>query len=199
MSKPSHAGKRFIVLQPSDMQNVDCDVWINGEKITPGELDDPTKQLFKHPCKTNFNGSIHVKIKVNSGRIYMEHKDAFGVYPCVYDNDSFGDKVEGLVAFQQHYYVQWMVNPSKEFNKNTLPSIESGETFEYDHLIPNGPEWIDVFFNKESMRKKFYEDRFIGTSLAEKCMFRTNSEYFIIDDDVDLQTRTINLIKQIGE
>jgi hypothetical protein len=198
MPRPINAGKRYIVLQPTNMQNAEVDVWVNGELVTPSELDDPKKQLFKYRCDSEFNGGIRVKISVKKGTVLIDQNDAIGVYPCVYNNEPGMENYVGLVPFPQIMNVLWFFNPSQEVNvDNNLIRIEEGQVLEYTHLIPNGPEWLDIYINRDSIREKFIAEKTLSVSLLSSCFLTPNSEYFMQDANVSVEERTKNLTEKV--
>jgi len=198
MPRPSWAGQRHIILTPTAMENVDADVWVDGKKQLKIDLDDPKRQLFKYVTTADFNGNVHVKIEVNSGSVVIGPKDAAGVYPVVYDNVVNGLQVQGTMPFKQFNHVMWLQNPSKRKEDDRDFIIEAGETFEYDHLIPNGPEWLEVYFHREQDRVKFLEEKKLTDKMIDYALFQFQAEYFVKDQNVSIEERTMNLVRQIG-
>lgn len=196
MPRPLNAGKRYIVLEPVIMENADVDVWVNDKKQLKVDLDDKQRQLFKYTCFSDFNDILRVKIHVKKGKVVLDYKSGVGIYPVVYNNEPGEEMIEGLMKFKQYNHVAWLQNPSLEVNSGDSIIIEEGQTFEYLHLVPNGPEWFDVFFNREKDRIKFTETRNLSDKMIDYALFDFKAEYFMKDADVSIEERTKNLLEK---
>jgi hypothetical protein len=203
MPRPSNSNERVIILQPTNMQNADVDVWVDGKKQLKIDLEDKERQIMNYRCLSTFHGSVRVKIKVNKGSLTLSPNDAYGVYPAVYDNDVMGDPVEGYIPFKQMHNVIWIVNQEKysnvEFNEQKMPVLKEGDVFEYDHLIPNGPGWVDLYFNNESDRLRYIDTKIMTNSMVERCMFQLHADFFVKDTELDVLERTEKLAATIGQ
>jgi hypothetical protein len=196
MPKPSNAGKRYVVLEPTYLSSdVDVDVWIDG-KLQVREHLDNKKLLYKHATYSKFHGWFKIKIKLKSGNITLSSKDAYGLYPSVYDN------YEGLAPIRQLVNVDvWIGNPVLTSEKgNTLPDndldihLESGDILEFDHIWPNGPEWLDIFFHKESHRLKFIETGLLSHSMVNESHVVGRADYYPVDMNLSPKQRSEKLI-----
>jgi hypothetical protein len=194
MPDPICSKQRTIVLTPTSMINADVDVWVNGKKQLKIDLKDPKTELFNFKCDSKFNSAIHIKIVVNKGRVVLDQNNAAGVYCAAYDNTVYGDCISGKVSFPQENFVFWMISPSKQPSGSSI-HIEEGETFEYMHLVPNGPNWIEIYFSNEKDRLNFQETSFVNKSMAERSMFKPYYDYPVVDEYCNKQERTENLIK----
>jgi hypothetical protein len=196
MPRPNNAGVRYIILQPTLMDGVDADVWIDGVQ-QPKLPTDPPEQLFKYKCKSTMHSGVLIKIKVNSGTILLSQGDAYGVYCATYDNFVDGEQNEGIVPVKQEQYVQWMIPKNELKLDDSMIRIEEGDVFEYYHIIPNGPEWFDLFFTKESDKNKFKETGVVTNDMLTRCIIVIQSNHHIKDEELSPIERTEKLLNVV--
>lgn len=182
--------KRFIVLEPYYMEGVGkgglgVEVYVNGEKQTRGSVDDPSKQLFKLDMKSTDEVVLHVKIVVKEGSIRIGEKDAYGIYPAMYD------KVEGYLKIKQFNFVDWMQNPNIDVDTKMLVK---GDVFEYDHLVPKSASFLRVYVNEEKHRNEFIENKTLCDSSLENIMINGMYDYYCDTAYVSPEERTKRLI-----
>jgi hypothetical protein len=187
MRDHSNSGRRRFIVRPSSY-NCEVDVWVNGEKQPRESQRNPETDLYSFDCDCTFNGAIDVKLKVNSGSLMLNPRDAIGIYPTMYD------QYEGYLEYRQHSVVDWVCYASENFNGGM---IESGQTVTFKHLIPNGAEWVKVYFNTDEDRDKFISSRMIKSGMLDKCLIVPVVNYYAKDANASLEERTANLIKLI--
>jgi hypothetical protein len=157
------------------------EVYVNDVKQTRGSVDDPSKQLFKIDMNSTDSSVLHVKIVVKEGTIRISEKDAYGIYPAMYD------KVEGYLNIKQFNFVNWMQNPNIDVGKEAL---KAGDVFEYDHLVPQGPTFIKVYVNEDKQRNEFVKNKTLCDSSLEKVMINPMYDYYCETAYVSLEERT---------
>jgi hypothetical protein len=202
MYKPKKSGLRNIILEPEYCSSdLDIDVYVNGKK----QLDFKEDKILDHSCFSSFNGYVEVKIVVNSGSITLSNKSGKGIYSCVFSPNE-PDVVEGNVVALQHNHVNWMqfIKINGEENEFDIMSnnliVESGNTLEYVHLIPNGPEWIKCYFNSQKTIDYFKKSKLLyGANVNENLFEIVINDYNPIDISSDPFSRTKNLMTKYVE
>ena len=182
--------KRFIILEPYYMEGLGkgglgVEVYVNDVKQTRGSVDDPSKQLFKLDMRSTDEVVLHVKIVVKEGTIRISEKDAYGIYPAMYD------KVEGYLNIKQFNFVNWMQNPN--INVNT-EALKAGDVFEYDHLIPKSPSFLKVYLNEDKHRNEFIKNKTLCDVSLGKIMIGPMYDYYCDTANVSLEERTEKLL-----
>ena len=178
--------KRFIILEPYYMEGVGkgglgVEVYVNGEKQTRGSVDNPNKQLFKIDMNSTDSNVLHVKIVVKEGTIRISDKDAYGIYPAMYD------KAEGYLNIKQFNFVNWMQNPNIDISNNALTA---GDVFEYDHLIPQGPSFIGLYVNEDKHRNEFVKNKTLCDGSMGNVLIKPMYDYFCETAYVSPEERT---------
>jgi hypothetical protein len=194
-NKPSIYGYRYLILKPTMVGDIDVDITIND--IWYEKLDAvPDNELFRFKVSSKFNGSFRIKIHLNRGKLIIDRDSAFGYYPSLLKRK---DQIEGWAYANQMYNVLWMQNPSKKPEGSTI-TIEEGETFEYDLLCPNGPEWLEFLNLNDNDLQEFKTTKIITKEMMSRneSSVVIHADYPVIDKNLTVKERTKNLIKLIG-
>ena len=178
--------KRFIILEPYYMEGIGkgglgVEVYVNGKKQTRGSVDNPEKQLFKLDMRSTDSVVLDVKIVVKEGSIRISEKDAYGVYPAMYD------KLEGYLNIKQFNFVNWMQNPNIDVNTTVL---KSGDVFEYKHLVPQSPSFLGIFVNEDKHRNEFIKNKTLCDGSLEQIMIKPMYDYYCETAYVSPEERT---------
>jgi hypothetical protein len=187
MSRPIHANTRKVFCKPSYMENAKYKIWINDEFYVNSS--NVSGVLYEHECSCDSNQVLKVKIKLESGRISFSPKDGIALYPITYGEEF------GYMETLQDIVVDWMKKPTMQDEYGNYPILESGDVLEYYHLIPNGPEWFEVYFGSDVERNIFLQKRYVNLSISKKIMVEPKMDYYPLDQNVPREEREKNLLK----
>lgn len=129
--------KRTLRVHGQATNNTFLKVTVDDTVVKEGLVVD---ELYSFTTSTEFHGKATIRITVVSGEVTITNVTS--TYPAVFNND-----VDGFLTFRQPILNPFVVN-KKLVDINTI-KLKTGDTFEYDHLMFNGPHFFVVHTHKD--------------------------------------------------
>ena len=147
---PTRTLKVFI--EPSE--DAEYTIIVDGDIKQPENYNEVS---FSFNTKTSFYGGIKTIIKVYSGEVKL--KKCYATYPAIIND------VPGTITMTQPMKTPFAILSSSGIECVPIERIiPSGESFEYEHLLFNGPSNTNVTI--ENVTQNLNEDLFIGDVLT---------------------------------
>jgi hypothetical protein len=99
-----------------------------------------TDELYSFVTSTELHGKASIKIQVLSGSVKITNVTS--TYPAI-----INESIDGFVTFRQPVLNPFVVN--KEQIDISSITLNEGDTFEYDHLMFNGPHRFAINTHKD--------------------------------------------------